>query len=93
MAEEEGTGEAEGTEEKPEDKEEEKKGTATIEEALAKARVVLADKGPRMAMVEDSADREDVDGEEEGGGGPGAPRGGAAKEVRGLRGPRKRGGR
>ena len=68
MAEEEGTGEAEGTEEKTEDKEEEKKGPATIEEALAKARVVLADKGTMMAMVEDSEDKEDADGEEEAGG-------------------------
>ena len=68
MAEEEGTGEAEGTEEKTEDKEEEKKGPATIEEALAKAREVLADKGTMMAMVEESEDKEDADGEEEAGG-------------------------
>ena len=63
MAEEEGTGEAEGTEEKTEDKEEEKKGPATIEEALAKARVVLDDKGTTMAMVDDDEDKEGADGE------------------------------
>ena len=61
--EDEGTGEAEGTEE---GKEEEKAGPPTIEEALAKAREVLADKGTMMAMVEDE---EDADGKEEDAGG------------------------
>ena len=56
--EEEGTGEAEGTDES---KEEEKTGPPTIEQALEKAREVLADKGTMMAMVTD--DEEDADGE------------------------------
>jgi len=61
VAEEEGTGEAEGTEEA---KEEEKAGPPTIEEALAKAREVLADKGTMMAMVEEK-EEEDAESESE----------------------------
>jgi hypothetical protein len=61
VAEEEGTGEAEGTEET---KEEEQTGPPTIEEALAKAREVLADKGTMMAMVEEK-EEEDAESESE----------------------------
>jgi hypothetical protein len=57
--EDEGTGEAEGTDES---QSEEQAGPPTIEEALAKAREVLADKGTMMAMVED---KEEPDGEED----------------------------
>ncbi len=60
--EEEGTGEAEGTEEK---KEEETTGPPTIEEALAKAREVLKDTGTMMPQADGSEDEEGTDGEEE----------------------------
>jgi hypothetical protein len=67
-------GEDEGTADEAgsEEGKEEKKGPATIEDALARAREVLADKGTMMAMVDDDdgdSDEEDADGgeEEEGG--------------------------
>jgi hypothetical protein len=60
--EEEGTGEAEGTDES---QSEEKTGPPTIEEALAKAREVLADKGTMMAMVDDKEEEDDAGSEGE----------------------------
>jgi len=60
--EEEGTGEAEGTEES---QSEEQAGPPTIEEALAKAREVLADKGTMMAMADDAEEEDDAGSEGE----------------------------
>ena len=65
--EEEGTAGDAGSEEgKEEGKEEEEKGPPNIEEALARAREALADKGTMMAMVDEEKE-EDADGEEKAG--------------------------
>jgi len=63
VAEEEGTGEAEGTEES---KEEEKKGPPNIADALEAARAQFEKSGSMMAMADDE---EDADGEEKDEGG------------------------
>lgn len=60
--EEEGTGEAEGTEES---QSEEQAGPPTIEQALERAREVLADKGTMMAMVDDAEEEDDAGSESE----------------------------
>ena len=57
-------GEATGAEETGESQEEERTGPPTIEEALARAREVLDDKGTMMGVA-DEADEEEPDGEEE----------------------------